>query len=640
VACPALQEFNSCNPQACPVDCVVSGWGSWTLCTKSCNGGSQSSTRTVTQTVQNGGKACPELVQEQTCNTQCCPINGALSGWSAWSTCSRTCGGGRHSRSRTVTTEAACGGYPTSSVLREEDDCNALACPVDCKLTDWGAWGSCTVTCGGGTVTRTRTITRDVADGGKACGDLEDVESCSPLACPVHCEVSRWNDWSECTVSCEGGTQTRSRKITTASAHGGSDCPTLQETTACNTEVCPDPTDCEVSGWKIWTPCTKSCGGGSKSRSRTVTVKSKDGGAACPDLRETLACSTWDCAVDCVAGKWNKWSLCSQTCGRAGSQNRRRVIITPASLARTYGKVTIPAGKACGDTSETRPCNRFACPVDCQVGEWTDYSACSLTCGPVSGTQTRTRELLVDFENGGKVCPTLLESRSCNSGPCPVHCEVSEWDAFSTCTKTCGSGTHHRSRRIIKHAAFGGYVCPRLYENVPCNEHCCPVSCVVGSWSTFGTYSGGGMNLKRTRPVSVAPSCGGVACPAMEELKIFHHPDCNSEKVGESSDCSKTCGTDGYKKTNHEFIRCGGAAVRLHVKYTKIESCNIKQCATEEEKSQPHKDVTAPEVNSNIAADEMQLVESIGNWVPVTQDDLSEYDLQAEVGMQKFQRSL
>merc|ERR1712070_1328529 len=197
-------------------------------------------------------------------------------------------------------------------------------------------------------------------------------------------------------------------------------------------------------------------------------------------------------------------------------------------------------------------------------------------------------------------------------------------------------GTHHRSRKITRHAAYGGYVCPELYENPPCNEHCCPISCEVGTWTKFGTYAGGGMNLKRTRPMVTAPTCGGVECPAMEELKIFHHPDCNTEKVGEASSCSKTCGSDGYRKRNHEFIRCGGAAIRLHVKYTKVESCNIKQCETEEEKNQAHKDVEAPEVNSNIAADEMQLVESIGNWVPVTREDMGAYNLPEEDGMLKF----
>jgi len=66
------------------------------------------------------------------------------------------------------------------------------------------------------------------------------------------------------------------------------------------------------------------------------------------------------------------------------------------------------------------------------------------------------------------------------------------------------------------------------------------------------------------------------------------------------------------------------------------ELCNIKQCESSEDEAQPHKDVEIPEIDS-IAADEMQLVEEIGNWAPVTQEDIHAYGLTQEDQMQKFQ---
>merc|ERR1711865_558259 len=91
--------------------------------------------------------------------------------------------------------------------------------------------------------------------------------------------------------------------------------------------------------------------------------------------------------------------------------------------------------------------------------------------------------------------------------------------------------------------------------------------------------------------------------------------------------CSKTCGDDGYQIRMHEFIRCGGAAIRLHVRYNKHELCNRKACETEEEKNQPHKPIVPIEVNTNVREADMSLVESVGNWVPVSQDEIHAYSL-------------
>jgi hypothetical protein len=62
--------------------------------------------------------------------------------------------------------------------------------------------------------------------------------------------------------------------------------------------------------------------------------------------------------------------------------------------------------------------------VDCVVGEWHDWTACSASCGP--GTQTRSRDL-VDPVCGGAECPSASETRNCNLGSCPVGCSPGYW---------------------------------------------------------------------------------------------------------------------------------------------------------------------------------------------------------------------
>lgn len=84
------------------------------------------------------------------------------------------------------------------------------------------------------------------------------------------CEVSDWTD-SECTVSCEGGTQQRIRSII-AHPVNGTACPPLILQRECNIQKCP--VDCKVATWSEWTQCTAECGGGVRTR-----IRQKNSGA-------------------------------------------------------------------------------------------------------------------------------------------------------------------------------------------------------------------------------------------------------------------------------------------------------------------------------------------------------------------------
>jgi len=50
-------------------------------------------------------------------------------------------------------------------------------------------------------------------------------------------------------------------------------------------------------------------------------------------------------------------------------------------------------------------------PVDCELSDWTDWSACSATCG--DGKKTRSRSVKVAAQHGGKVCDALEDSEDC-----------------------------------------------------------------------------------------------------------------------------------------------------------------------------------------------------------------------------------
>ena len=430
----------------------------------------------------------------------------AVSAFGAWTACTKSCGTGSQSRSRAVTGQAAHGGY-VCPYLAETRVCNDASCPMDCKHGSFSAWSTCTMSCGGGAQTRSRTLVQP-SFGGKACSHNSEVATCNTFPCSVNCVTAGFDAWSTCTKSCGTGSQQRSR-ATVEPTFGGKACPHSAETRACNAAACA--TDCSVAGFGAWSTCTKSCGVGSQKRSR-ANVEPTFGGKACPHSAETRTCNSHACPINCKASAFGSYSTCTKSCG-TGSQQRSRATVAP-----TFG------GKACPHSSETRTCNNAACAADCTIAAWSAWSVCTASCG--TGSQLRSRPL-EQPRFGGKACPHASETRACNSHVCAVDCSVGAWAAWSTCTKSCGTGSQRRSRVNLEPAA-GGKACPHSEETRDCNSTACPVDCVTQDWGEWGACSAkcnGGVQT-RTRP-TFAPKHGGKACPHNAETKKCNAHACD-----------------------------------------------------------------------------------------------------------------
>ena len=159
--------------------------------------------------------------------------------------------------------------------------------------------------------------------------------------------MGAWEPRGECPTRCQGRTWlTFTRNIVTPPLHSGRPCGDLTKREVCSL----DCEDCQVTSWTSWTSCSATCGGGSRSRSRTVDVQPAGGGRECPELAQTEECGPAACVVDCRVSQWGSWGACSATCGD-GVQKSSRTITTPP----------LGGGIPCGDLTKTKACNVEAC---------------------------------------------------------------------------------------------------------------------------------------------------------------------------------------------------------------------------------------------------------------------------------------
>lgn len=179
---------------------------------------------------------------------------------------------------------------------------------------------------------------------------------------------------------------------------------------ACDPVLVPEPVDCQMSDFGSWSACSAECGGGTRSRTRSIIVQPENGGAACPILGQLQECNTQSCTVDADGDGF------TSTNGDCDDQN---------------ASVYPGAPEVCGDgvvndcdgiSGVGLLCGSLPEPVDCQLTGWGPWSTCSAECG--GGTQSRSRSTLVAPQNGGSACSGLQELRSCNTESCsdPVVC--------------------------------------------------------------------------------------------------------------------------------------------------------------------------------------------------------------------------
>ncbi|XP_062505321.1 A disintegrin and metalloproteinase with thrombospondin motifs adt-1-like isoform X3 [Corticium candelabrum] len=563
------EEAIECTIDDCPVNGEWSYWSNWTSCTVSCGGGLRNRTRVCNNPVPAyGGRDCSGYSwQNETCSERPCPVDGKFSSWSNWTFCSATCGGGVRRRVRYCDDPSpSFGGRNCTGPWLETGECNDEVCPIDGKWSEWEDWSDCSKSCGTGFHIRQRHCNNPAPQfGGLECpGFASENDTCNVHFCPVNGSWSDWTSWTDCSESCEGGIQYRSRFCDNPRPnHDGLDCVgSDQENRPCNQQQCP--LDGGWGTWMSWSTCTATCNGGTQSRSRLCNnPKPQFGGLECPGHgSEDNPCGTSNCPVHGGWSSWTQYSKCSKSC-LGGLQCKYRYCNNPTPR---YG------GNTCsGEPRNCILCNVFDCPVDGAWGSWSQWLKCTLSCG--GGTKQRSRKCDNPApENGGKTCDGSAEEEGqCNQESCPVDGGWTDWSTWSLCSVTCGGGGAVRRRFCTNPSPLhGGRYCEGdELENATCSTTPCPVD---GGWAEWTDYSectttcGFEGNQQRTRScTNPEPMYKGEPCngPAAEEKSC---PNKNCPVDGQwaewylSERCSQTCnyGTAGYRRICWPQPKYGG----------------------------------------------------------------------------------
>ncbi|XP_071956999.1 SCO-spondin-like [Antedon mediterranea] len=520
----ASTETISCNNIACPVDCEFSEWSDWSECPRTCGSSTQIRERSEIGPF-NSGQECEGATRDmQQCNLLACETcDYPFITVECATPCERSCSAKQNDTAK-CTDSNVCregcqcpdGQFESNGECVEEcpciyydpvtgeatelsagveitNDCNSCkcsdgqlvctddTCDVVGQWSEWGAWSSCTTSCGEeATRAHYRSCNNPLPspsfeEGGSGCGGVtEDVEheECDHLPpCPIDCGYTQWSDWGTCSAPCAGGIQTRTRSGGNPSAqYGGLFCrEDLTQSKACNIEACPGES-CEDSG-KVYSECANSCNRGCVDLHNDASCLEEvcKPGCQCPDgqvLQNAYCVPTEECRCSLPKEYLKQYGDTDESLLTGSGENG--AFLPNDTIMMGCNECTCIEGRfECGD---------HTCPY---YGDWSEWSQCTEDCN--GGTQSRTRtcfnELGDEFDCEGP----SSEVEKCNQDPCPQDCEYSDWSDWSECSEECDGGSSSRIRVIQTPAANGGEPCSEETNQLHnCNLEPCGDDCPAG----------------------------------------------------------------------------------------------------------------------------------------------------------------
>ncbi|XP_060586448.1 uncharacterized protein LOC132742139, partial [Ruditapes philippinarum] len=509
--CQDIHHAKLVCPKFCALCSLVDGnWGSWSpwsMCDVTCENGTQTRTRTCTDPAPaQGGLDCiGSNISTKSCSKELCPVHGGWTAWSSWDACSVTCGVGIERRHRNCSNP-----IPDRNGLQcFGDTLDVQMCfPGPCAngdWTNWGQWSTCSVTCGDGLKSRSRTCTNPPPSmNGRYCDGipLEDVvctkSSCSPNIVFKAKNVTNTSPGNGqaiifgSTLVNEGNAYNTSTGFFTAPVNG---------TYSFSVQICSHNqkevvVDLTVDGNAYATLHVYD--------SNDETCNSADTVAVLHEHSKVFVKCTAGCTNTAIK---NQWYLVNSFSGYLIHQYALQCY-NCTDIADVDECLTVTkchAGQSCHiEVKSTGQRSTLGCIDNQHIffkvhggwTKWSNWNACSATCGVGIERRHRNCSNPIPDRNGLQCFGDTLDDRICLLRPC-ANGGWTNWGQWSACSVTCGDGLKSRSRSCTNPSPspLGKYCDGDSSEVVSCRKSSCSPNIVFKAKNVTNKNPGTGNTI-------------------------------------------------------------------------------------------------------------------------------------------------
>ncbi|GFR22038.1 a disintegrin and metalloproteinase with thrombospondin motifs 9 [Trichonephila clavata] len=466
-----------------------------------------------------------------------------------------------------------------------------------------GNWSSCSSTCGAGLMHRQVIciqMSNEIVLPERKCHRLQrpsHTRTCHLPSC------GRWTTgkWSECSVTCGSGIQTRYVLCTSSDDRMPSDdiCNLIskpKKERICHTKSCPNQSSQEIGhknvehgseySWRtgLWGKCSKSCGGGVRRRQVACYDSLGKYSPNCDQRKKPINASQCNLEI-CPNWVLDDWSKCSASCGK-GFQTRLVRCIDFQNIFVPNDRCAFPI------PINIRRCKTPPC-----------FHWCSTNCG----TQTRS----VQCHRGSQ----LVHEKECHHLPKPTaqikickrrKCGAYHWkkQKWSECSSMCGKGYMQRElicyigNNMVQDEQCNNLRRPK--ERRKCYNYQCSYTWMTSPWSECSQTCGKGIQTRTAtcHHVNAFKWINPLPVPQPKNKKLWCNldgkpsvlRDCNRGNCSEHvwiaeswSACNVKCGTGRQRRRVYchrsDGKRVSNALCSKRLKPQRRRRCQERPCA-------------------------------------------------------------